>query len=79
MNVNEFSRQDGQFVRQYDYGDTTVVAADVGDPTATVDVVGDTVIVVGDDGEQFELELPAGSDAEAFITNGILTIEVTTA
>ena len=56
-----------------------MVAADVGDHAATVDVVGDTVIVVGSDGEQFELELPEGSDAQAFITNGILTVEVTTA
>jgi hypothetical protein len=79
MNIQEFSRQDDQFVRQYDYGDTTVVAADLGDHSGTVDVVGNTAIVVGDGDEQFELELPDGADAEAFMTNGILTIEVTKA
>jgi translation elongation factor P/translation initiation factor 5A len=79
MNLQQFSRKDGRFVRQYDYGNTTVVAADVEDHSATVDVIGDTAIVVGDDGEQFELELPESSDAQAFINNGILTIEVTTA
>lgn len=76
MNINKFSRQDGRFVRQYEYDDATVVAADVGDHAATVDVVGDTVIVVEGDGDQFELDLPEGRDAQAFITNGILTIEV---
>jgi hypothetical protein len=42
-----------------------------GDPT--VDVVGDTVIVV-DRGDQYELEMEG--DAQAVIENGVLTIEV---
>jgi hypothetical protein len=78
MNLQQFARQDGRFVRQYDYGDAVVVLADIGHDAATVDVVGETVIVVDDD-DQFELELPGTGDAQAFINNGILTIEVTKA
>ncbi|MDG5775901.1 hypothetical protein VB773_13920 [Haloarculaceae archaeon H-GB2-1] len=64
-------------VREFDYGDVVVYAADLdvaGDPSA--EVVGDTVIVVvGDD--QYDFELPEHEDARAFIKNGVLTIEVT--
>jgi hypothetical protein len=52
------------------------VVADLRTPGGAVDVVGDTVIVVDGNDEQFELELPEGGDAQAFINNGILTIEV---
>jgi hypothetical protein len=63
---------------EYEDG-STVLAADVGvGREATVDVVGDTVIVVvGED--QYDFELPAGANAEsaqAFIKNGVLTVEV---
>ena len=59
----------------YDYYGTTVLAADVGAAAdATVDVVDGTAVVVADDG-QYEFDLPAG-DAEAFIRNGVLTVEV---
>lgn len=61
-------------VREYDYGDEVVYAADVGvTADASVDVVDDTVIVVTDN-DQFEIE--AEGDAQAFIHNGVLTIEV---
>jgi hypothetical protein len=63
-------------LRQYEYDDAVVLAADlgvVGD--ATVDVVdGTAIVVVGD--EQYDFEVPAG-DARAFIRNGVLTIEMT--
>lgn len=64
-------------VRRFEYEDgTNVLAADlgvVGD--ASVDVVDGTAIVVtGTD--QYDLSVPAG-DAQAFIKNGVLTIEVT--
>ncbi|MFB6361180.1 MAG: hypothetical protein ABEH59_07635 [Halobacteriales archaeon] len=67
---------DDGIARKYDYGDHMVFAADFGsgdDPT--VDVVGETVIIVTHDGQQREFELPAG-DVRAFNRNGIVTIEV---
>jgi hypothetical protein len=77
---SQFVENEGP-VSQYEYDDGTVVfAADVGPGrTATVDVVGDTVIVVAGD-EQYEFSLPgddsAPVDAEAFMRNGVLTVEV---
>ncbi|WP_435347588.1 DUF7127 family protein [Haloarchaeobius sp. HRN-SO-5] len=77
MNVQDFA--DGErFVREYAYEDGRyVVAADLGRESsgAYVDVVGDTVIV-GFEGseEQYELDVPGVS--QAFIKNGVVTIEV---
>lgn len=51
------------------------LAVDFGPSTqSSVDTVGETVIVVVDD-EQYEFELDT-ENAQAFITNGVLTIEV---
>jgi hypothetical protein len=75
MNVEALRRSDDTIVRRYEYGGTTVVAADLGPDAneAEVDVVGDTVIVVrGDD----TVELDVDGDPEAFISNGVLTVEV---
>ncbi|WP_332899555.1 MULTISPECIES: DUF7127 family protein [unclassified Haladaptatus] len=67
---------EGQFTR-YDYADTTVFAADLGmRGGASVDVIDHTAIVVWDDDEQLEIEIPTEDRARAFIKNGILTIEV---
>ena len=61
-------------VRRYEYDDSVVLAADFGyTESASVDVVDDTVIVVVDS-EQFDVEVEA--NAQAFIRNGVLTIEV---
>ena len=61
-------------VRRYEYDDGAVLAADFGPAgEAAVDVLGDTVIVVVD-GEQHELDVEV--DANAFISNGVLTVEV---
>jgi HSP20 family molecular chaperone IbpA len=61
-------------VRRYEYDDSVLVVADFGDVgSASVDVVGDTAIVVVD-GEEFDVEL--ADDAQAFMKNGVLTIEV---
>jgi hypothetical protein len=61
-------------VRRYEYDDGVVLAADFGyTESASVDVVGDTVIVVAD-GEQVDVEVDG--DAQALINNGVLTIEV---
>ena len=69
--------EEGVPVRRFDYDDGLVLAADVGTDDASVDVVGDTVIVVSA-GEQHELSVPETADGEAraFIKNGVLTIEV---
>ncbi|MEF8782933.1 MAG: hypothetical protein V5A39_07925 [Haloarculaceae archaeon] len=74
MRIREqFSEADVD-VCQYEYDDSVVLAADFGYvPSASVDVVGETVIVVVD-GDQFEVEVDGG--AQAFIKNGVLTIEV---
>ncbi|PSP55550.1 hypothetical protein BRC82_05060 [Halobacteriales archaeon QS_1_67_19] len=80
MNLEHIADRDDVFARRYDYGDREILAADLGvGGAAAVDVVDDIAIVVfeSENGEsrQLELQLPDG-EAEAFITNGILTIEV---
>ncbi|WP_254545067.1 DUF7127 family protein [Halomarina pelagica] len=62
-------------IRRYDYEDAVVFAADLGHVgDADVDVVdGTAIVVVGD--QQYEFDVPAG-DAQAFIKNGVVTIEV---
>ncbi len=76
MELKRFAREGERFVREYEYSDGTVVAADLG-ADGTVDVAGDTVIVVLEDGQQFELELPVdAANATAFMNNGVLTVEV---
>jgi hypothetical protein len=60
--------------RRREYDDRVEYVADLGPlGHSSVDVVGDTVIVVADD-EQYEFTVDAG--ARAFMTNGVLTIEV---
>lgn len=73
-NQQRFIENEGPISR-YDYGDVVVFAADLGSvQDAHVDVVDGTVmIVVGD--RQYEFEVPEG-DAEAFIKNGVVTVEV---
>lgn len=61
-------------VRRRDYEDHTAYVADLGPgANASVDIVGDTVIVV--DGQD-QYELAVDGDAQAFNRNGIVTIEV---
>ncbi|MCU4716629.1 DUF7127 family protein [Halapricum hydrolyticum] len=62
-------------VSRYEYEDSVVLAADLGTTEATAEIVGDTVIVVAEP-EQYDLTLPEGEDARAFIRNGVLTVEV---
>jgi hypothetical protein len=75
MNIEQFTETDGRFARKYVYDDAVVVSADLDAWDATVDVLGDTVIVVRADGEQFELSVPA-TPTRAFMENGVLTIEM---
>ena len=74
MNGNQQLADDAP-VRRFEYDDLTVLAADLGAVGyASVDVVDGTAIVVtGSD--QYDLDLPAG-DAQAFMKNGVLTVEV---
>ncbi|WP_128476129.1 DUF7127 family protein [Halorussus pelagicus] len=79
MSLKQITERDDVFTRRYEYEDAEVLAADLGVAgDASVDVLGDTAIVVfdGEDGtQQMEFQLPEGG-AEAFITNGVLSIEV---
>jgi len=61
--------------RRYEYDDRSVLVADFGTGVdGTVDLVGDTaIVVVGDD--QYEFEVPAGVTARASMNNGVLTVE----
>jgi len=79
MSLKHIAEREDVFTRRYEYGDEEVLVADLGvSGEATVDVLDDVAIVVFEDEDgprQLELELPDG-EAEAFITNGVLTIEV---
>jgi hypothetical protein len=67
---------EGVFGRRYEHDDRTVLVADFGAGTGgSVDLVGDTAIVVFDD-EQYEFAVPEGVRASASMNNGVLTIEV---
>lgn len=70
----QLSQQDVE-VRRFERADTVEFVADFGRADATVDIVDDTAIVVAD-GEQHDLQLPDASNAEAFMKNGVLTVEV---
>jgi hypothetical protein len=81
MNLKQLNSETDALARRYDYGDSAVLVADLGvsDDAATVDVVDETVILVVDDGDedrQLELDAPRGDAAEAFINNGVVTVEV---
>ncbi|WP_266077897.1 DUF7127 family protein [Haladaptatus caseinilyticus] len=76
MTLEHLSQQG--IARRYSYDDGEVIAADFGTADVSVDVLDDVaIVVVAHDGEQTqsEVELPAG-EAQAFINNGVLTIEV---
>jgi hypothetical protein len=75
MRLQEQLAQRGIEAVRRDYGDHYELVADFG-PAAdpSVDVVGDTVIVViGDETNDIEVD----GSAQAFIKNGVLTINVT--
>jgi HSP20 family molecular chaperone IbpA len=79
MSVQQYAG-DERFVRQYEYDDRYVLAADlnVADGDVEVDVVGTTAIVVVETGDRVtesEFELP-GTDPTVATNNGVLTITV---
>ncbi|MFP4627300.1 MAG: DUF7127 family protein [Natronomonas sp.] len=73
MNDYEQLRSAG-IVRRYEYDDDSVLVADMGFVDGSVDVIGETAIVVAGD-EQYELTLP-GSVSRATMNNGVVTIEL---
>lgn len=66
--------QDEVTISRREYDDETVIVVDFGpvDGEPTLDVVGDTAIVVFD-GRQLEFELPADAN-EVTVNDGVLTI-----
>ncbi len=69
-------------VQREQFEDGVRIVADLGPGVreATVDVLDETAIVVvgrGPTASQFEIELPGTGESDTFITNGVLTIEVT--
>lgn len=80
MSENTQRGERDAITRRYDYDDGVVVVADVGAARddVHVDVVDGSAIVVAETSDgpvQREFDLPAG-DAEAFINNGVVTVEV---
>ncbi|WP_458205366.1 DUF7127 family protein [Haladaptatus sp. NG-SE-30] len=78
MSLERISRQEGSIARRYSYDEDEVIVADFGAANISVDVLDDVaILVVERDDEEFqtELELPDGK-AQAFINNGVVTIEV---
>ena len=65
--------------RRYEYDGSVVFVGDLGaGADVSVDIVGDTAIVVRETPEgsdEREIELPDGS-AKAFMKNGVVTVEV---
>ncbi|WP_158056187.1 DUF7127 family protein [Halorussus halophilus] len=79
MSLKQVGEREDVFARHYKYDEAEVIVADFGatEEEASVDILEDTAIVVfeDEDSRQLELELPKG-EAEAFMTNGVLTITV---
>ncbi len=75
MNDQQQFSGEGAPVSRYEYDDVTVFVMDTGAGTdATVDIAdGTAMFVVG--GKQYDFDLPAG-DAQAFMKNGIVGVEV---
>ena len=76
MNIEQLSEREGQHARRFEYDDGTELVADSGvGVEGSADVLDDAVIVVPEEGEQLELDV-SETDAQAFIKNGVLTIEL---
>ena len=78
MSLERITQQDESIARRYRYDDEELLVADFGTADVTVDVLDDVAIFVvesAEDNYQTEVELPEG-EAQAFINNGVVTIEV---
>ncbi|OLZ40837.1 hypothetical protein A6E15_07460 [Natrinema saccharevitans] len=62
MTLDQFTREEGQLARRYEYDDATVMAVDFGTGVedVSVDVVDDTVIVVLDSAERSSADHSSG-------------------
>jgi HSP20 family molecular chaperone IbpA len=62
MNLEQFTRNEGQVARRYEYDDATVLAVDFGleGADASVDLVDGTVIVVVDGAERSSADRSSG-------------------
>ncbi|KZN23559.1 hypothetical protein A4G99_11685 [Haladaptatus sp. R4] len=78
MTLEHISQQEDSIARRYDYDDGELIVADFGTADVSVDVLDDVAIVVVErDGDSFQTEIElSADDAQAFINNGVLTIEV---
>lgn len=81
MNPKSFTEQLDAPARRFDYGDETVLVADLGvaDDAVSIDVVDETVILVVETDEeprQHEFDVPTGTVSKALINNGVVTVEV---
>lgn len=61
-------------VRRYEYDENELLVADFGAVEGSVEVVGETAIVVVDD-DQYDFDVPDGT-SRAIMNNGVVTIEV---
>ena len=76
MRIAQQFAAEGLEVTRQEYEDAVVLAADFGPAAdATVDVVGDTIILVAGD-EQYEFEVAADREPRVAVNNGVLTVEV---
>lgn len=77
MNEQNLLDERDVFVRRYEYDTSIVYAVDLGRGTAaSVDVIDNTAMIIPENSqEQYEIDVPAGT-VEAFIKNGIVTIEI---
>ncbi|WP_312908314.1 DUF7127 family protein [Natronosalvus caseinilyticus] len=78
MKIAQLARDDERLVRRFENDDGSTIVIDFGGDSvdASAEVVDGTVLVVAGD-EQYELEVPAqASDAQAFMKNGVLTIDL---
>lgn len=74
MSLKETLGESDIEVRRYEYEDAVELVADFGiQHDGTVEIVDDTAIIVVD-GTQYEVELDG--DAQAFMNNGVVSIEV---
>jgi hypothetical protein len=75
MELQRFAADDQRLVRTIEE-DSHVVVADLGPGVdGSVETLDDTAIIVFEDDETVELDLPSAPES-AFMTNGVLTIEL---
>jgi len=71
----QYTGENEQFVRRYEYGEEWVVAADIGmsEDHVDVDVAGETAIVLVDGETHLEFDVP-GTTENVDTNNGVLVV-----